>query len=148
MKSWSRALLLLSLVLLACACPKAKSVGLDPQAVPVPAQPPPIDNPPQVQEEKPPAKPPRGSAEGPATRLLPDEAGVREVQSTLAQVEQLLGTLAERTLTDPQREERNAGSAFVGQARGALQSGELDRAAVLAGKALALIENLVRVTGR
>jgi hypothetical protein len=99
---------------------------------------------PRVPKEEPAPEPPP-----PQPRLLPDpgaEGAEEKIQKMLARTDELLGVLADRTLSDSQREELDAGAAFLAQAREALRSEDSDRALVLAEKALALIENLEEAT--
>lgn len=76
------------------------------------------------------------------------EAAGTVIHEVLVRAEQLLPVLRLRGLDAVQRKERDAGAAFIDQAREALAASEADRAAVLADKAAALIENLEFSTRR
>jgi len=95
------------------------------------------------------AVPAPAAGESPVPHLLPDPAhdgSQPAVDDLLTRVRELLGALADRTLTGAQREERDAGVAFLAQAEEARDSGEPERAALLADKARILIEDLERAT--
>ena len=120
---------------LAAACPKKGPSDRDVPRVPAPAQ---AADPPNPRKENP-----------SAPRLLPeteDREARKKIEGMLLRAERLLGLLADRPLDDSQRDERKAGDAFITQAREALASADQDRAAVLADKALTLIENLEQAT--
>ncbi len=131
-------LLVLLLLLLAPGCPKKA------QLTPVvPAQP--------REPEKPQIRSSEAKAEPkPQAQRLPTDPETidsrKRIQETLVRVEELVGLLADRAVNEAQREERDAGIAFLAQAREALNSGDVDRAVVLAEKARVLIENVERTT--
>ncbi len=137
--------LLLAAICLACLRRDATDVpsggGASPVA-PAPAVPRSADEPRDaVQPEAVPASP--------APRLLPDPASEPTqptVDGLVTQVRELLATLADRTLTAVQRDERDAGVAFLAQVAEALEAGETERATMLAEKARILIEDLERAT--
>jgi hypothetical protein len=98
-----------------------------------PSTPSPVPTPPP----EPPANP----------RLLPDSGPqAKKAIDTLARADALLEILSRRPLSTAQRQERDTGITFIGQAREALVAGDPDRASVLADKAVALIENLELAT--
>jgi len=88
-------------------------------------------------------------AEQTAPRLLPGRqppAG-EDLLEQLSRLEDLALQLGRRPLTDAQREQLEAGSAFVSQARQALAESDLERAAILTEKGRTLIDDLAQTSG-
>ena len=95
----------------------------------------------------PPSVTARADPPGPPSLSPADsEATGQDALGLLARVQELLGVLARRTLTDSEKSERDAAATFVKQARQALESDGADRAIVLAEKARVLLEDLERAT--
>jgi hypothetical protein len=109
------------------------------------------------------ACPPRApGAKGPAatapapTRPLPEPppeitpqsaAGDRgAIQREIGRARTIIAALKDRALTAEQRDQVDSGTAFIDQAEQALRDGDLDQAAVLARKGLALLEQVDKDT--
>lgn len=137
-----RALLLLSIVWLLGGCHR-RTVLVAPQAPAADPAPPPesrAEKPAPPPEE--PAAPPVAEPSNP--QLLPGEQApdTLAIRDRLARTQGLLSLIAQRSLTEAQREQADAARAFVGQAAEALDGGESQRALVLADKGLILAEDV------
>jgi len=73
-------------------------------------------------------------------------AAPETTRSNLAQARGLLAALRDRPLSGEQRSQVDSGEAFIEQADAALRDGDQDRAATLADKALALLQQIDKDT--
>ncbi len=130
--------------------PEVQTTAVQEDAVAAEATPPVEEPPPPPRARPRPAPPPDPTPSPPPKPQLPADQRDSEERATISnkldRTVDLFSVLRNRPLTVQQREQFEAAQAFVAQARGALEGGDVVRANVLGDKGFLLAEDVERAS--